>query len=212
MAVEKHKIAYLAPIYGLSLEQQEAMAKAARCGVIYRRDEAPKQDVRSRWIMRCADGDIAWVPDLRVLIAAKPDRGTTKPTTDFAATLQRLAARGCVIVDGRTGTTSKDGNAWIELVKWTMDRVSATHRKRSAVAKSLAKARRSKPHGVVTAWRSDAMKEQRERWAPVWFDVRHPSRAAARDALPEPLCRMSVVSVWRIFKDLDPRKRKKSKR
>lgn len=201
MVVEKLKIAYCAPITGLHTELQVQMAEEAGCSKVYRRDENSAADVRGRFVRVLRPDDVAWVADIRVLVARKADRNGVRPSDDFHRTLRAVEATGATIMDGRTGVTSRDGEAWLDLIEWASRRIWSVHRKQVAVNRSLRDARAARPAGIVRMWKSKTMEAQRKAAASIYFDARF-SRAQNVARLPKPLCDMHPVTSWRIFHSL----------
>ena len=203
------RIAYLAPITGLSMDHQKTMAKAAGCGFVYEYGkDGAGLEARRRWIARLEPETEAWVPDLRVLITKPTDRGDIKPSADLTAVLTGILATRSTLAEGVSGLKSTDGAPWRARMGWVYDRVWSAHRSQSRVNEQTANMRAKKPIGTVTLWKSDAMKVKRERLARIWRDPIHPNEHVAKAALPEPFCSMSIMTARRVFGDRRPPKRK----
>lgn len=205
----KTRIAYLAPITGLSMVHQDAMADAAGCGWVYRYGkDGDGLEARRRWIDRLGPETEAWVPDLRVLITKPKDRAGVKPSADLTAVFTSILATRSILAEGVTGLRSTDGAPWRHRMAWVYDRVWSAHRSQRRVNEQTANMRAKKPIGVVALWRSAAMKAKREALARIWRDPHYRTEHEARAALPEPFCDMSIMTARRVFGDRLPAKRK----
>lgn len=193
----KTRRAYLRPVIGLPIETQEEMAKAAKCGVVYKHREFGKdRDSRELWINSLRDGDKAWVPRLDVLVRPSAELGRTRVSIDLASCLASIAARGATVVDGASGITSRDGQAWTNLVSSTLKRAHMAHRSRKKISATLAKARAARaPRGMRVKWDAPAMAAEKRKAQIIWQSTAFTSDEDARAALPDELQRVGFKTI-----------------
>lgn len=197
----KHIRGYIAPVPGLSVETQRRMADDFGCSVVFEHGETRGIDARHQWLLKMRPGDVAWVPDLRVLVRRARDLNGVRPSADVASVLAAVPATGAVLVEARTGIRS-DSREWPARVAELVGRVNSIHRSRRKALASARKARAARPLGIVTRYKADP--EFLKRWGPVWRDPRHATAEAARDALPEELRGLSIASLYRLFEGRRP--------
>lgn len=193
--------AFIRAVKGLSVETQEEMAKAARCGVIYKHGEFGKgRDARALWINSLRPGDEAQVARLDVLVRPRSELGNTRVSTDLAACISAIAGRGAILVDLKTGITSRDGEAFQKLVEDTLRRSHMAQRSQRKISASLAKARAARPPiGLQAKWLAPAMEKERRKAQIIWQSSAFTSDEEAQAALPEELQATSLPTVRRIL-------------
>jgi hypothetical protein len=193
--------AFIRAVKGLSVETQEAMAKAAKCGVIYRHGEFGKsQDARALWINSLRPGDEAKVARLDVLVRPRSELGNVRVSVDLATCLASIAAKGATVVDMSTGITSRDGERWANLVETTLRRSHMAQRSQRKISASLAKARAARPPiGLQAKWLAPAMEKERRKAQIIWQSAAFTSDEEAQAALPEELQATSLPTVRRIL-------------
>jgi hypothetical protein len=195
----KHIRAYLAPIRGLPIKAQERMARDAKISerVTYIRGEAGRRaNVRDRWIASLREDDIAWVPDLRVLVQPKEDRNGEAPGADFAAALAHICQRRAVVVDHRHKISSTDAD-WPNHVKWVMNQIPAIHRSQAGMRRAARAAQERRDIGIVTIWQNKPQDEL-DRVGAIWRDPLY-TEMQAITRLPDDLKGKSPATIRRIF-------------
>ena len=201
---ETHR-AYLAPLPRLTLARQAAMAEAAGCGVVYGHATRRGKDVGDRkdfdlWVSSLRPGDVAWVPDLRVLVPA----GVRHPSRAMSVAVASILARGAVLVDGMHGARS-DSKEWPEQIDAALRRLQQGRRdpkeQRASARKASDAALASREASSIRKqWESDAYRAKREAMRPLWMSMEYKSDAAAQSALPDPDLRaVSTDTLRRIF-------------
>lgn len=199
MSGAKHIRAYLSPIRGLPIRQQERMARDAGIPekVTYARGEAGRaHNARRLWITSLREGDIAWVPDLRCLVQPREDRGGDAPSADFAACLADLCRRKVVVVDHRNGLSSND-EKWPDHVKKVMLQVASIHRSQAGMRRAARKAAEKLDIGIVAVWRAKP-KHEIEAVGAIWRDPLY-TEMQAIERLPPDLRTKSPATIRRIF-------------
>ncbi len=201
MSSDLHKRGYLSPIRGLPMDTQEEMARDAGIPekTTYRRGEVGRNRLaRDYWIRSLREGDVAWVPDIRVLILPRHDRAGKRPGADLAAAIIAVISKGAVLVDHKAGLNSKSAG-WQAHVEEAINSVAQVHRTQEKVDSAAAIARAKRRQGMVARWKAPSMKAERERWAAVYRDPVYPNAEAAIAALPDELRGMSKPTIERIF-------------
>lgn len=197
ISLQTQKRAYLRGIPSLSLDRQKELAAKANCDHTYEWLEGGRKiNARDRWLNSLRPGDEAWLADIRVLVLPKPPR-TIGPQRDLGSIIAAVLATGAIIVDDRTGITSRDRKDWANHVEWALGIVAQGERNRRAVWRNAAKARAGK--GLAPKWKSDAMVKDRESAARIWRDAKYRSADAARADLPEELRGASMRTLYNIF-------------
>lgn len=201
--------AFLRAVKGLAIETQEEMAKAAKCGVVYKHREFGKdRDSRDLWVKSLRAGDTAWVPRLDVLVRPGSELGKTRVSIDLATCLASIAAKGATLVDGASGITSQDGEAWTDLVSSTLRRSHMAQRSQKKISASLAKARAARPPiGLQAKWHAPAMAAELRKATIIWQSTAFTSDEEAQAALPEELQATSLPTVRRILGGRRPKRK-----
>lgn len=179
------------------------MASSAKAKVVYEwGDAGATRNIRDDYVRSLRPGDEAWVPRLDVLVLPRNARGKGRPSVDLASVIAAILGTGAIIVDGATGVTSRDGDAWKDRVEWAMRKVSsgspspAQAKKRGRMGAAVIKA-----SAVALKWKSPTMAAERDRWGPVWRDPKYKTWQEAADALPAPL----TGRKWLAYKIFGPR-------
>ena len=199
MVIEKQIRAYLRAIPGLPIERQREMAADAGC-IVYEFGEHKKLDVRQAWARSLREGDTAWLPSLLSLVLPpdkRPER--YRPTSDLAAILAELCARGVIIVDAKARISSRHPTAWANHVKLTMERASQGERSRAAIRRSIKRAQAARMPGIVARWLADAKSKDRLAAQRVWTSVLYQSDVDAAAALPPELAGLSGGTLRKIL-------------
>lgn len=193
--------AYIRAIPGLTLSRQQEMASDAGCAVVYTYGEAGRrQDVRSAWARSMRPGDVAWVPALQCLVTPHRDRQPReRPVSDLAAVVADVLARGAVIVEGRSGMSSRDGERWTAHIKAALGRASQGERSRASRLRAWKKSAAHAEPGVVARWLAPAKTRDREAARATWCSVLYKSDADAASALPPELSGLSGSTLRRIL-------------
>lgn len=197
MMLKTQKRAYLRGLPSLPVGRQRELAVTAGCDVVYEWGEAGrKANSRDRWLGSLRDGDVAWLPDIRVLVLPKPPR-VGRPTSDLGAAIAAVLATGAIIVDARVGITSKDRKTWANHVEWALAHAAQGERNQRRQRASLKNARSKR--GIATKWMSAEMTAERERYRDVWCSARYPTDEATKAGMPDELKSVSVATLRRIF-------------
>lgn len=186
----KNCTVYYRALRGLSVEQQRQMCAVAakRLGVRIAAEYTHREfgDDRDEWIRRTRCTEIAMVARLEVIAQSRDE--VKRPTVDFAAALQDVIQSCERLVEAASGTTSRDGKKWRDLVVSAGNIVAAgrlmtKHRARKMAAKRWANA---KP-GTVRLWHTPAMADELKRWSQHWRDPQYGNDVEAFEALPPKL-------------------------
>lgn len=158
------------------------------------------------WQRRTRSTEGAIVADLWAIPEMRPD--DTRPTSIYSATLAALAATCAVIVEARTGVTSRDGARWRDAVEMGANKIANGRERPKGHGRKMARARWAKAApGIVEHWLSPNMADERERWQNHWQNrKKYPSAQAAFDAFPAKLQQefASTRTAYRIFGPRDP--------
>lgn len=158
------------------------------------------------WQRRTRSTEGAIVADLWAIPEMRRDG--TRPTSIYSATLAALAATCAVIVEARTGITSRDGAKWRAAVEAGANKVASGRERPRGHAKKMARARWAKAApGIVEEWLSPNMASEREQWQNHWCNrKKYRSAQAAFDAFPAKLQQefASTRTAYRIFGPRDP--------
>jgi len=191
--------AYLAPIRGLPLKAQERLA--ADAGIpkqyIYVCREAGRGvSARMRWITSLQAGDIAWVPDVRVLVQPKQDLDGVAPGADFVWVIAEICRRRSVILDHRHKIKSTDVD-WPNHALWAMQGIAAIHRSQAGHRRAVKALEDARDQAITTIWQNKPQDELR-RVGAIWRDPEcNEMQAIAR--LPDDLKNRSPATIRRIF-------------
>jgi hypothetical protein len=180
------------PLRGLSVEKQRQLCAdaASRLNVTITNEYDASEDdaARDEWIKQLErrPRDAAMVAKLEVI---GETRQTTKsPTADFASAIMAVAMASDFVVEAASGTTSRNGKSWRDLVKHAAAVVSAGRVMSKRVAKSRAAKRWAKAlPGVVERWMHKSKAAERKRWGQHWRDPQYTNEQLAFEALPEAL-------------------------
>jgi hypothetical protein len=165
-----------------------------------------KGDARAEWIKALGVGrDVtAWVARLDVLLRPKAELPTkVRPSRDAATVLSVAASKAHAIVEGATRATSDISTQWQARVSWMMGRASGGTAKDIEKQREYGRkgARKAIADSPVRRWKRKAMRDQFAQAHNIWCNVKkYPTRREARAALPEELRRLSMPTLWRLFK------------
>lgn len=191
--------AYLRPLRDYPLDAQRKAVVDAGAKIVY--VEGEDANARAAWLKALRPNEVAMLPRLDVLAVLRAP-GQPRPAVDLAATLAVLQDKCLYIHEAESGTTSKDGKRWHELVAWAANRVAGGRALPKKAARAMAKKRWANAEpGTVARWLSPHMAEQRHRWGQHWRDPKFGSEQKAFDALPEDIKRElgSKSTARRIF-------------
>lgn len=195
--------AYLRPLRDYPLDAQRKAVEAAGAKVIYAEGEVA--DARAAWLRALRPDEVAMLPRLDVLAVLRTPSGP-RPSVDFASTLAAVQDKCLYIHEAESGTTSKDGKRWHELVAWAAGRVAGGRALPAKKARAMAKKRwANAAPGTVARWLSPHMAKDRHRWGQHWRDPKYGSEQKAFDALPDDIKRElgSKATARRIFNSND---------
>lgn len=144
--------------------------------------------------------DLWAIPDLK--------SAGVRPTAEYSRLIVSLMSSCAVIVEARTGITSRDGERWHDAVAAGANKVGTGRERPRGHHRKAAKARWAKAApGIVEHWQSPNMADQRERWQNHWQNrKKYRSAQAAFEALPEKLQQEFATprTCYRIFGPRDP--------
>lgn len=166
--------------------QRKLIAKAvAALGgkVVAEYDAATQPGERDEWIKRTRPAEGAIVAGLYVI--PEPPVPKVRPSADFVMALQWLATSCAIIVDAETMTTSRDGQAWLDLIKSAAGKTAKGRQLTPRRGREMAKKRWAKAEpGAVERWKSPAMQHAVKRYSAIWRDPVNKNDAAAFLAMP----------------------------
>lgn len=197
----KTRRAFIRAIKGLPVQRQRQMATDARCGDIYEHGEFKRRDMDERelWVRSLRADDVAWVPDLRVLLRPKAELGRSRITADFTGLLAAICSKRAVVEEGTTGIRS-DTKDWANRVQSVAQKAHLAARSTAGINKAAKTARAARVgSGLVALWTSPAKEPERRKALVIWQSRSFSNAAAAKAALPDELAKASVPTLQRIF-------------
>lgn len=209
-ALPTNYVAFYRPLRSYTKESQSHAVRAwidANGGKLVAEYTAGEHgDDLMEWQRRTRSTEGAIVADLWAI----PEMRTpgTRPTSIYSATLAALTATCAVIVEARTGITSRDGAKWRDAVEAGANKIANGRERPKGHGRKMARARWAKATpGIVEHWLSANMDAERERWQNHWQNrKKYASATAAFDALPANLQAEfgSARTAYRIFGPRDP--------
>lgn len=203
-------VAFYRPLRSYTTESQRAIVRAwldqngGKLAAEYTAGE--HGDDLMEWQRRTRPTEGAIVADLWAIPEMRRDG--TRPTSIYSATLSSLVAVCAVVVEARTGITSRDGAKWRAAVEAGANKVASGRERPRGHAKKMARARWAKAEpGIAEHWLSANMDAEREQWQNHWQNrKKYKSATAAFAAFPEKMQAEfgSARTAYRIFGPRDP--------
>ena len=210
MKTSKSIRAFLRPVNGLPLERQRQMAADAGCGETYEHGEWGKNyDARDLWAKSFRKGDKAWFARIDCLPRRAGETAKRiRIGSDIAALIAGIASKGAILVEGETGITSEDSEAFAKRVEWAVQRAHLYTRTGRMTRTAAAKARAARMPGVVSRWSAPAMASERRKALIIWTSHEFTSDEEALQALPDELAATSTPTIRRLLGRRRPGKKR----